>query len=165
MNTTYGTAITYLKTVILHQNLDAFVFFLNGSTEQLYIDNSSYNYFYINIYNPSVITLTNYTSNIPAFLNYFDITINNFIIKFNYGYQTWVGYIPFNNVSYTTNFKYPVSALFPNFGLDNTSSDSYLYLYYDSSNNLISIVFISLFTFVFNGFYNSKGLALEIYHR
>ncbi len=169
MNTTYGTAITYLKTVILHQNLDAFVFFLNGSTSQSYIDNNSYNYFYINIYNPSVITLINYMSNISVFNTYQPSTINALVIRFNYGFSnpsgTWVGYIPLNNVSYTTNILYPKSALYPNFGLNNTALDSYLYSYYDSKNKLISIVFISIYTEIFDSLSYKFGLGLEIYHR
>lgn len=169
MTSTYGTSITYLKSVILNQNLDGFVFYLTGTTSQSFINDSSYNYFYINIYNPSAVTLINYISNISAFTFYSDALINNFVIKFNEGYSspdgTWIGYKRLNNVSYTTNLLYLNSALFPNFGLDITSSDSYLYSYYDSSNKLISIVFLSLRTTYVYGFDLPFGLALEIYHR
>lgn len=45
MNATYGTSITYLKSVILNENLDGFVFYLTGSTSQSYINNNQYNFF------------------------------------------------------------------------------------------------------------------------
>ena len=165
MNVTYGTSITYLKTVILNENLDAFVFYLTGTTTAGTILNDKYNFFYINIYNPSAVTLINYLTTISAFYNAFFPSLDSFVISFNYGYSSWIGYIDFNNVSYTSFITYPNSGLYPNFGLDAISSKSYLYSYYDSNNKLISIVFLSLETEVFFFTPDNVALALEIYHR
>jgi hypothetical protein len=171
MNTTYGTSITYLKSVILSDK-DAFVFYLNGSLTQPTITGDSYNYFYINIYNPSVITLNDYLKKIPLFdgVYYMPAIVAKFVIDFNIGITIplvgrWNGYISVNNVSYTTFIKYPLSGLYPNCGVSSSACDGYLYYYYDSNSKLISIIFLSLRYFIDNNGPVSYGFALEIYHR
>jgi len=181
INSTYGTSLTYLKTVILNNNLDAFVFYLNGSIEQAPVSNSNYNYFYININNPSYITLHNYT--VTVGLGSLYTSVDLLVIRFNRGFSSWVGYLSLNNVSYTTFVVYNCSGLYPNFGADTTPQYSqnprapplnigYLYYYWDSQNKLISTVFFSLRENVtinpfppYDNISTGHGLILENYHR
>jgi len=171
MSKTYGNIITYLKSVIINSKLTAFVFYLKLPYESMKnninsIDTTTYSYYYIDILNPSPITYYNYILTIPAFKNITYDSVEYFIMQFNNGFSNsngiWLGYIKYNNISYSNYIKYPKSALYPNFGIDSTALDGYLYTYYDSNNKLISKVFLTLCYGRYKDTSYALPLALEI---
>lgn len=173
---TYGTTITYLKSLVLNINLDGFVFFLNMSYQDMInttIDKNteSYSFIYINILNPSPVTYINYLYRIPAFNGrlYSSGIVEKLVIDFNNGFSspfgtTWVGYLTYNNVSYTTYKKYINGGLYKNFGIDPTSCSAYLYNYYNSSSKLISQVFITICSGYISGSQKGFPLAIELFY-
>jgi hypothetical protein len=171
MSKTYGKTITYLKNIIINSKLMGFVFYLNLPAEDMTnnvnsIDTTTYSYYYIDILNPSPITYYNYVLRIPAFNNITYDSVEYFIMQFNNGFTNtngvWTGYIKNNNISYTNYIKYPKSALYPNFGIDSTAFDGYLYTYFDSSYKLISKVFLTLCYGRYTDTSYALPLALEI---
>lgn len=172
MNATYGTTITYLKNVILSDK-DAFVFYFNGNIDQSNLLAINYNFFYININNPSAVSLSNYIEtnaheiffafNPPGSTDYYPVSY--LVILFNNGFTSWPGYISLNNVSYTTFIEYPYSGLYINGGIVlSTSCTGYLYSYWDSNSKLISKVFLTYYDLKLDGISRAFPVGLEIYH-
>lgn len=157
--------VVLLKIVIITEK-NGFVFFLDKLPAIITDYTDYYIYYYIDIYIPSPVKLTNIWKYI---VNYSESGINTFISDFINGYDgyliNWVGYLKYIKASKYTFKSYPGGGLYPNLGYDYTNSNNigYYYYFYSTSNNLISTVYLTLRTIDNTETTSAYGVALISY--
>lgn len=151
-----------IKSFILNDN-EGFTFYYSSAplTGEIL-----YNYYYINIGNPSAVLLTNSSIFIINYAVYISVenpsgAINRFISDFNTTEN--LNNININATSWILTGTYPKDGLYPNKGFDTTNVNNigYTYSYFDSNNFLICKIYLLLNTNLIN---NAIGTALIYYN-